>query len=245
MEEVKQNLKKPVVILLDVYETLLDMSEVERKVNNLLDSKRGYIVWFELFMQYCFVDNCTVQFNDFTSIGKATLKMAAKTFDVHISEASSESLLELLKHLPLKDEVQNGLSELSNQNFRIAALTNAAEHTVWERMERTGLISYFEAVLSAEHVKKYKPCIEVYQWAAKKLGEEPQNILMVSAHGWDIAGAANSGMQTAYIKSDRELFYPLAPEPTILIKNIKDLSAQLEALSDMRSVGNHLESRPG
>ena len=106
-------------------------------------------------------------------------------------------------------------------------------------MERTGLISYFESVLSAEHVKKYKPCIEVYQWAAKKLGEESHNILMVSAHSWDIAGAANAGMQTAYIKNDKELFYPLAPEPTIIIKNIKDLASQLKGFSEIISMENH------
>lgn len=231
MEELKNDFKKPTVILLDVYETLLDMSEVERKVNSLMDSKRGYLVWFELFMQYCFVDNCTVQFNDFTAIAKATMKMAAKTFDAHISDSSIEHVLDLLKHLPLNENVQNGLSDLSNQNFRIAALTNSPEHTVRERMERTGLISYFEFVLSAEQVKKYKPSVEVYHWAAKELEEKAQNILMVSSHGWDIAGAANAGMQTAYIKTNKQMFYPLAPQPTIIIKDVVDLANKLKELS--------------
>lgn len=238
MEDLKNDLQKPAVILFDVYETLLDMSEVERKVNNLMDSKRGYMVWFELFMQYCFVDNCTVQFNDFTAIAKATMKMAAKTFDTDLSDSSIEYVLELLKHLPLNENVQKGLSEISNQNFRIAALTNSTEHTVRERMERTGLISYFESVLSAEQVKKYKPSIEVYNWAAKKLDEKPENILMVSSHGWDIAGAANAGMQAAYIKTDKQMLYPLAPAPAIIAKDVIDLSNKLKELSVPVGVGN-------
>jgi 2-haloacid dehalogenase len=62
---------KPKVIVFDVYETLLSMSDVERKVNQVMDSTRGYIIWFELFMQYCFVNNSLDSFQDFISIGKA------------------------------------------------------------------------------------------------------------------------------------------------------------------------------
>jgi 2-haloacid dehalogenase len=89
------------------------------------------------------------------------------------------------------------------------------------------LISYFEQVLSAEQVKKYKPCIEVYEMAEKKLGVPASEILLVSAHGWDIAGGANAGMQTAFIKHPREMLYPLAPKPEFICKNLEDLTQQL------------------
>ena len=218
---------KPRLILLDVYETLLDMSEIERRVNSLLDSKRGYIIWFDLFMQYCFVDNCTAQFNDFTSIAKVTMQMAARTLGRRIHDDDIHLVLELLKHLPLHDGVQKGLSLLHGQDFRIAALTNSPQQTVMDRMERTGLISYFEMVLSAELVKKYKPCIEVYEWAVKKLDVEARQTLLVSAHGWDIAGAANAGMQTGYMKQDKQMLYPLAPEPNLICTSLADLATQL------------------
>jgi 2-haloacid dehalogenase len=221
-------IKRPKVVLLDVYETLLDMSEVERRVNLLLDSKRGYMIWFELFMEYCFVDNCTVQFNDFSSIARATLMMAAKKLDTSVNRDNADDLLELLKQLPVNEGVQEGLSQLNEQNFRIAALTNASEKTVRRRMELTGLISYFEAVLSAEHVKKYKPCCEVYQWAAEKLDTPLDEILMVSAHGWDIAGAANAGMQTAYLNQRKEMLYPLAPKPDYTESSLVNLCMKLQ-----------------
>jgi 2-haloacid dehalogenase len=218
---------RPKVILLDVYETILEMGEVERKVNALLNSKRGYTIWFELFMQYCFVDNCTGQFNDFSSIAKATLSMAAKKLDSKLRGDESNNILELMQHLPVKDGVQEGLSILHGMDFRIAALTNAPENTVRLRMERTGLISYFEAVLSAERIKKYKPCCEVYQWAADKLDVKPEEILVISSHGWDIAGAAHSGMQTAYLKQSREMLYPLAPEAGLVGESLVALAEGL------------------
>src|SRR5689334_4912297 len=158
----KKPLEVPKVILLDVYETMLDMDNVERKVNNLTDSKRGYMVWFELLMQYCFVENCTARFNHFSSIAKATLQMTGKMLGRNISDDQVDDVLETLKHLPVHDGVQKGLSRLKDMGFRIAALTNSPEKTMRERMEPSGLISFFEMVLSAESIKKYKPCTDVY-----------------------------------------------------------------------------------
>ncbi|MDQ6609067.1 MAG: hypothetical protein M3Y85_04525 [Bacteroidota bacterium] len=84
--EKENNPLQPTLILFDVYKTLLNMADVEKRVNNLLDNKKGYTIWFELFMQYCFVDNCTVQFNPFASLAKATLQMAAKMLDEKIDD---------------------------------------------------------------------------------------------------------------------------------------------------------------
>src|SRR3954465_12894606 len=198
---------KPQIIVLDVYGTMLDMSEMKRKVNHLMDSRKGYILWFELFMQYCFVDNCTIQFNDFVSIAKATMQMTAYKLGRSISSFDIDNVLEMLKHLPVHDGVQQGLSALNDEGYRIAALTNSPEMVVRERMERTGLISYFECVLSAEHVKKYKPSMEVYRWVAKKMNVKEKDILFVSSHGWDIAGAANAGLETAFIQQEDEMLY--------------------------------------
>jgi 2-haloacid dehalogenase len=219
------------VILLDVYETMLDMTDVERRVNYLLNSKRGYVIWFQLLMQYCFVENCTSSFNGFAAIAKATMRMAARMVNTNISEHDINDTLELLKHLPLKEGVQQGLSEMHSKGFRIAALTNSPENIVRERMEWTGLISYFELVLSAEQAKKYKPCKEVYEWASKQLGVALSEILMVSTHGWDITGAAGSGMQTAYIKQPKQLLYPLAPTPNYEASNLEHLANTLPAIN--------------
>lgn len=221
---------KPTLIIFDVYETILNMSDIERRVNDLLDSKRGYSLWFELFMQYMFVDNCTIQFHDFTSIGEATLRMTAQMLNEKIDSDNIHDIMERLKHLPLQEGVQEGLSELHDRGFRIAALTNSPEKIVRDRMERTGLISYFEQVLSSEKVGKYKPDLSVYRWALNELNTLHGEALLVSAHGWDIAGAENAGIATAYIRQNKQLLYPLAPVPDFTCKDIPDLAHQLNEI---------------
>lgn len=218
---------KPKVIVLDVYETLLNMGDVERRINSIMDSKRGYNLWMELFMQYCFVSNCTGQFHDFMSIARATMMMCGKTLGKNLSDISIAETLDLLSQLPLQEGVQEGLSDLNDHGFTIIALTNAPCQTVRERMEPSGLISYFEKVFSAEQVKKYKPCADVYQWAAGKLEVPIEDMLLVSAHGWDLAGGTNAGMQTAYLKQQRQMLYPLAPTPDYVCSDLVDLAKQL------------------
>jgi 2-haloacid dehalogenase len=219
---------RPEVLVFDVYGTLLDMTDVERKINVITDSKRGYIVWFELFMQYSFANNSLDSFHDFISIAKVTLQMAGQQLGRAISDAEANDVMDRLKQLPVHEEVQHCLSELNDEGYRITALTNAPEKIFCDRMERTGLISYFEKVWSAEAVQKYKPDRRVYEWAAQKLNVSTSDMLMITSHGWDIAGAKNAGMKTAFIKRSRQLLYPLVPDPDISCRGLGELAETLK-----------------
>jgi 2-haloacid dehalogenase len=224
------HLFRPKLILLDVYETLLDMSEVEKKVNTLLESKRGFIIWFEMLLQYSFADNCTGQFHSFNDISRATMSMVAKILGVKIKDQHLDIVVDMMKQLPINEGVQQGLSSMYDQGYRLAALTNSPKEIVSERMEMSGLVSYFETVLSAEEIRKYKPAKEVYLWAARTANVDVSEVLMVSAHSWDIAGAAHAGMQTAYVKTENDILYPLAPAPMFVAKDLTDLAGQLNQL---------------
>jgi 2-haloacid dehalogenase len=218
---------KPQVIFIDMYETMLDMTEVERRLNHLLDSKRGYTLWFELLMQHCFADNSYAQFHPFSDIAKATMQMTGKMLGRPVEESAINDLLLLLEHLPVHDGVPEGLSRLKDEGFSLAALTNAPLSIVRNRMEFTGMISYFDAVLSSEAVKKYKPAKEVYQWALEQMDATAENALVVTTHGWDIAGAANAGIKTAYVRQQKRMLYPLAPTPDIVCQNLDELATHL------------------
>jgi 2-haloacid dehalogenase len=218
---------KPELILFDVYETLMNMNDIQRRVNAILDSKRGFTIWFELLMQYCFLDNCVGQFHHFSDISKATLQMSGKTLGKTVADNQIDDILHLMKHLPLHDGVPESLSALNDAGYRLVALTNAPNNVVQERMERTGLVSYFEQVMSGDAIKKFKPACEVYQWAAKTMRVPPEACLMVTAHPWDVVGAHYSGMKTAFIERPGQMIYPLAPAPTLTANNLAALVRQL------------------
>lgn len=79
------------------------------------------------------------------------------------------------------------ISTLSNGN--VSLLVNMAKHA---RLP-------WDCVLSSELARQYKPHPAVYEMAARLLGLEPAQVLMVAAHPGDLRAAHNAGMRTAYV----------------------------------------------
>lgn len=84
---------QPSVILFDVNETLLNMIPLKKKINNLLDSGKGFSIWFGMLLQYSLVDNCIHQYHDFPSIADASSEMAAKSLEKTLDEKEKKAAL--------------------------------------------------------------------------------------------------------------------------------------------------------
>jgi 2-haloacid dehalogenase len=113
------------------------------------------------------------------------------------------------------------IATLSNGN--VALLTNMAKHG--------GLP--WDCILSAELFGHYKRDPEVYQGAARLLGLEPGEVMMVAAHKDDLDAAVQTGLRTAFVQRPLEFGDPakkdIAPEKRFDInaKDFVDLAKQL------------------
>ncbi len=95
------------IILFDVNETLLDMAPLKKKINSLLNSTKGFRIWFGMLLQYSLVDNCTNNYHDFSAIADAALDMAAKA---EIDQKEKKEALQTIKELSAYDDVPKGFS---------------------------------------------------------------------------------------------------------------------------------------
>jgi 2-haloacid dehalogenase len=84
------------------------------------------------------------------------------------------------------------IGTLSNGN--VALLTNMAKHA--------GLP--WDLVLSAELFAHYKPDREVYLGAARLLGLQPEQVMMVAAHNNDLKAAQDLGLKTGFVPRPTE-----------------------------------------
>lgn len=113
------------------------------------------------------------------------------------------------------------IAPLSNGN--VSLLTDMAKfaHLPWD------------AILSAELAKHYKPDREVYLMAADLLGIKPEETMMVAAHASDLKAAHNAGLRTGFIhrpdeygpggKADKAK----AGDFDLVARDILDLASQL------------------
>lgn len=219
-----QNRTHPLVLLFDVNETLLDLTPLTESITNVLLDERAPKLWFTTMLQYSLVMSVSGQHAPFSKIGAAVLEMVAKNYDVALSAADAAKALEPMTKLPPYPDVRPALLRLKEHGFRLAALTNSSQSGVDAQLKHAQLADCFEQQLSVESVGQYKPSKAVYDWAARQMGCDPDECMLVAAHGWDVAGAKWAGMQTAFISHPGQQLFPLAPEPDLYVADLTALA---------------------
>lgn len=150
----------------------------------------------------------------------------------HIYRETLDTLLKshgLEFTLQERDELNAVWSQLDPWPDSFEGLTRLRRHFTIATLSNTGMAAAvsivkhaqfpFDAVLTAELAKIYKPAPEVYQLAVDYLGYRPDQILMVACHKYDLRAAGKFGMRTAFVARPLE-FGPdaqpdIAPESWI------------------------------
>lgn len=128
------------------------------------------------------------------------------------------------QRLPAWPDTVLGLARLA-KGFPLIGLSNASRTSLLEINAHAGL--RWHQALSAEDAQTYKPAPSVYELAVAVSGKPPERLLMVAAHAWDLRGAQNIGLRTAYVA--RPVGDPPAPSDRFDLhaKDLNDLADQL------------------
>lgn len=116
-------------------------------------------------------------------------------------ERARRQLVLAWHRLPAWDDALAGLTRL-HARYILAALSNGGFALLTHLVKSAGLP--FDCILSAELARTYKPDPRVYHTAAGLLDLVPAQVMMVAAHGWDIDGAYEAGMRTAFLERPAE-----------------------------------------
>jgi 2-haloacid dehalogenase len=118
-----------------------------------------------------------------------------------VDEAARARLVHAWHRLPAWDDAVDGLARLGGR-YTLAALSNGGFALLTNLVKAARLP--FDCILSAELARTYKPDAQVYRTAASLLDVDPDEILMVAAHRWDLDGAAAAGLHTAFLERPKE-----------------------------------------
>jgi len=158
----------------------------------------------------------------------------------HLDEAARAHLNRVWHRLlPWPDSVE-GL-RLLKQRFIIVSLSNGNLNLLTRMAKRAGLP--WDAVLSAEVFRAYKPDPATYLGVARTFDVPPDAVMLVAAHHDDLAGARACGLRTAYIERPHEFgsAHPkdVSPRPgnDLHAASLTALAAQLGAAADRAQAG--------
>ncbi|WP_313808455.1 HAD family phosphatase [Sphingobium sp.] len=113
------------------------------------------------------------------------------------SDLLFEAALEAV--IPMRPGVEPVLARLASAGIPMAVATSTEEPHASRRLEKAGLLDYFDAVVTRNDVERPKPHPEPYLLAAKRLGVAAIDAVAVEDSHAGVRSAATAGMATIMI----------------------------------------------
>ena len=222
---IEDAMPRPKVIFFDVNETLLSLDPLKKSVGEALGGRDDLLpLWFSTMLHYSLVETLSDNYHSFGEIGTAALMMVAETQGIELDyEDAKEAIVTPFHSLPPHPDVVESLKTLKKDGFRIVSLTNSSAVGMETQFKNAGLTDLFEKRYSIETIKKYKPHPDTYRMVLDDLGVKPEEVLMVAAHAWDLAGAKNVGLQTAFVSRPGKTLYPNVARPDYVVNDLSVL----------------------
>ena len=206
------------VIAFDVNETLLDM----RALDGLFGDRRRRVRWFAQMLQLAFVGVITGRYVSFGEAQRAALEMLGDGPD-------PDEVAAAMRTLPPHPDVVPALDRLREGGLTLCSLTNSALDVSQAQLEHAGIADRFEAILSADTVRRLKPAPEPYRHVAETFGAEIGDVTLVACHAWDCAGALAAGCEAAFVHRPGLAPSPIGAQPGIVGDDLGEVAALIFA----------------
>jgi len=214
----------------DIYGTLIDTQGVNKQLEHLVGDKAIEFsnLWRSKQLEYSFRRGLMRDYQDFSICTLQALQFCCKAMDVKISDSNIESLMQTYRILPAFSDVVPCLTLARSLNIQLVAFSNGSAEAVNELLQHAGIRDYFSEVVSVEELKTFKPNPDVYQYLLSRCQSNVAETWLVSGNPFDILGAANVGLHTAWIKrSNDAVFDPWGVNPTITLSGLDQLAESI------------------
>ena len=129
--------------------------------------------------------------------------------------------------LKLHPDVTEGVRALKGAGLRLVTLSNGSAEVASTLLAAAALEDEFEALLSVEEARAWKPARAAYDYAAAACGVQPGELLLVAVHPWDIHGAAQAGLATAWLNRSGDTYPSYFTAPTYTVTRLAELATLL------------------
>jgi 2-haloacid dehalogenase len=215
----------------DVNETLLDLAGLDPLFADLIgdaaDVTEVRAEWFDLMIHNALVVTATGGYRPFGEIAAACLTQIATNHGTVATDEHRRELGVLMRRLPAHPEVGEAIEQLRSAGFSAVALTNSVLTVAEDQLTNAGLRPLFDAVHSADHVRRLKPAPEPYRHVVDTHHIAPEDAALIAAHDWDIAGAAAAGLTTAFVARHNRTPLAASNPPTVTGPDLTEVTARL------------------
>jgi 2-haloacid dehalogenase len=231
----------PAVIVFDVNETLSDLAPLTARFAEV--GAPGFFaqLWFTTLLRDGFALAASGDSAPFGVIGadllrglldeKAVQGEVKWMLDRSVDDAVAY-VMAGLGELSLHPDVAPGIRSLKTAGFRLLTLSNGPTKLADTMLSTAGLRNEFEALLTVDDAPAWKPVRSAYEHAANAAGVQPEDMLLVAVHPWDIHGAARAGLHTAWLNRAGALYPRYFEAPDYTVRALPELAVRLAAADE-------------
>jgi 2-haloacid dehalogenase len=151
-------------------------------------------LWRTKQLEYTWQRSLMRRYAPFSQVTREALAYACQALKLPLAAHQEDALMQQYLALAAYPDVPDALAALTG---RKAILSNGSPDMLEPLVSHSGLT--FDAVLSVDAVKMFKPAPEVYQLAVDRLGVPKGVIGFVSSNCWDALGAKSFGFRVYWI----------------------------------------------
>lgn len=207
-------------LVFDAYGTLFDVHSVVQRSEAFWPGKGTALsqLWRAKQLEYTWQRSLMRRYAPFSQVTREALEYACEALSLVLHAAKSEMLMQEYLKLAAYPDVAPALAQLRAKQ---AILSNGSPDMLEPLVKHSGL--RFEAVLSVDEVKIFKPAPEVYQLAVDRLGVAKADIGFVSSNCWDALGAKSFGFRVYWINRAGAPVDALGFQPDGELRSLGDL----------------------
>ncbi|MBI3964039.1 MAG: haloacid dehalogenase type II [Chloroflexi bacterium] len=214
-------------LVFDAYGTLFDVRSVYDAVAPHTQDPGAFItLWRSKQLEYSWLRTLMDRFVDFEAVSRDALDHAADRFGLELGETDRQALMESwLRPDPFPD-AEPALRALAG--YPRAILSNGSRRMLDRVIEHSGFGPFFDQVIqviSVDDVRRFKPAPDVYRLVLTALDVRADDVLFVSANGFDVAGAKSFGFRVAWVNRANAPLERLGFAPDFRLTSLADLPA--------------------
>jgi 2-haloacid dehalogenase len=219
--------RRPAVVAFDVIETLMSLEPLRALLTDIGQPPTLLEAWYTRTLRDGMALSATGDYAAFTDVAEAALRGLTH---YTVSDEQVAHVMAGFGELPAFPDALPALRRLTEAGLRVACLTNGSADLTSSFVNRAGLGSLVDRVISVSEVYRWKPAGVVYLYAAEVMGTSPDRMALVAAHDWDCHGAKRAGLTTGWVSRKSGGFgAPFAP-PDVVGEDLTEVAAKLLAL---------------
>lgn len=209
----------------DAYGTLFDVHSVIERCEELWPGDGAAVsqLWRSKQLEYTWLRSLMRRYENFETITADALRHACAALQLGCDEARVAELMRAYRQLQTFPDV--GAVLAAQKGRKRAILSNGSPDMLNSLVEASGFAGEFDAVISVDALKIYKPDPRVYQLAVDTLGVEAGRIGFVSSNCWDACGAQSFGFDAWWINRSGAPLDRLGARPAHIVSTLADLPA--------------------